>query len=288
VEPVVPVVGLPKARHYATLELLAAPAAVLWIAGVTIADLFVWRQVSLVALLSLAPFLVTLRPSQNATLAVGVLAIIAGCGLGWVQKHPYSAQQYIRVFSVGLSVLLAEWITVLRLRLDHALETTHRFASRDELTGVLTRRELLVQGNVLGDLHHHVRPPLSVLMIDLDHFKEVNDSEGHLVGDEVLTEVARRCQAALRAGDLLGRYGGDEFVAILVGGTHDQVTEVATRLLRSNEESIATGSGPLQVTVSVGMAVATGDDEPLESLIKRADVALYEAKGQGRDKLTMA
>jgi diguanylate cyclase (GGDEF)-like protein len=121
----------------------------------------------------------------------------------------------------------------------------------------------------------------------VDHFKRVNDRHGHHVGDQVLRTLAERCKSALRSGDVLGRYGGEEF-AILLPGTSQQnaATVLAERIRRKvAEDPIDTDAGAVKVTVSVGVAAMDEETRHPEDLFKRADAALYEAKQAGRNRV---
>lgn len=125
--------------------------------------------------------------------------------------------------------------------------------------------------------------PLCVLMADLDHFKTINDTHGHLVGDMVLQITAARMLAALRGGDQLGRYGGEEFLFILEDATAPDGLEVAERVRHHIcRDAISCGKTPVRVTLSIGLAEAREGDT-VNSLIERADAALYAAKAAGRN-----
>lgn len=275
-------------RLRAQLEFFAVPVALLWILGVALADIALGNNVSLVALLALAPFISVLQPRRQATIVVGVVAILTGVVLGALEEQYQGTQNFIQILGVALSALLSMWVTGLRARLDDALELAQQRADHDPLTGLLNRRELLARGEALSSIRETTRPALAVLMIDVDRFKSINDTWGHLAGDAVLIAVATRCQAALRSGDLLGRFGGDEFFAVLVGGDPSHTVEVGERLVGAIDGSpVETDAGTIRVTASVGAAVIL-PGEPLDAAISRADGALYEAKNSGRDRLRVA
>jgi diguanylate cyclase (GGDEF)-like protein len=127
--------------------------------------------------------------------------------------------------------------------------------------------------------------PLSVIMADLDHFKKINDSHGHLVGDEVLRIAAGRMVSAARSGDEIGRYGGEEFLFILRHTGIDDALDVAERVrLRVNSDAFNARSAELRLSVSLGIAEACDGDD-VDTLIDRADAALYSAKLAGRDRV---
>jgi two-component system cell cycle response regulator len=132
--------------------------------------------------------------------------------------------------------------------------------------------------------------PLGVLMLDLDHFKAVNDVYGHLVGDRVLRAVARACRRVLREGDVLVRFGGEEFLILLPGAGMVDVRQIGERVRRAiAETSVLEGDQSIAVTVSLGGTTYrdSGSSSP-EQLVAQADAALYEAKAAGRDRLQVA
>ena len=126
-------------------------------------------------------------------------------------------------------------------------------------------------------------------MLDLDHFKAVNDTYGHLVGDRILRAVAGACRRVLRDGDVLIRYGGEEFLVLLPGAGLDDVRQVGERIRRAvAETSVADGGQRVAVTVSLGGATYRDASDSTESLVALADGALYEAKEAGRNRLVVA
>jgi diguanylate cyclase (GGDEF)-like protein len=165
----------------------------------------------------------------------------------------------------------------------------HRVAVTDPLTGAYNR-EFLMQRlpHEIETAAEHDRA-LSVAMVDVDHFKSVNDHYGHGVGDVVLTEVARRLRGAIRAGDVLVRYGGEEFLAVLPKADAGRAWEVGERMRqRICERAFDVGEGlALLLRVSVGIA-QWRVGEKLPSLIERADAALYGAKDRGRNRVEVA
>lgn len=159
-------------------------------------------------------------------------------------------------------------------------------AMTDALTEVANRRSLFMLGEHEITRAVHRRSPISFFMFDLDHFKNVNDCHGHRVGDAVLRHVAQLCRHSLREEDLLGRYGGEEFAAVLPDTDHHEALQLAERLRRTVEEHPLHLEGrPLSLTVSVGVSTLPGGSPrlPLEKLLDRADQALYGAKRAGRN-----
>ncbi len=131
--------------------------------------------------------------------------------------------------------------------------------------------------------------PLSLLIIDLDHFKRVNDTHGHACGDHVLREFVRICMEIVRADDVVGRLGGEEFAIVLSRTGADEARRIAERIRRSVEQSVilAPKGGVIEMTVSAGLAVHR-PDEALDAFMSRADGAMYEAKCLGRNRVVVA
>lgn len=172
-----------------------------------------------------------------------------------------------------------------------ALARLDRAVSHDHLTGVLARGAFLAHaGRLLHRLAAEGRP-VAVLMLDVDHFKNVNDRHGHAAGDSVLAGFAHLASSALRPEDLVGRLGGEEFAAVLPRTSLDDARQVAERLrARVAEESFEAPNGRrLGVTVSLGLVYVTdAAGASLETLLARADEALYRAKADGRDRVVVA
>jgi diguanylate cyclase (GGDEF)-like protein len=132
--------------------------------------------------------------------------------------------------------------------------------------------------------------PFSALMLDIDHFKKVNDTYGHKIGDLVLQKLSEVCRKTLRDIDVIGRWGGEEFAILLPGSDGKQAREVAERLRqRIAEAKVQLERGlPLRITVSIGVAPLAGKDANIEVLLNEADQALYAAKRAGRNKVIAA
>jgi len=131
-----------------------------------------------------------------------------------------------------------------------------------------------------------VERELSVLMLDIDNFKEINDTYGHLTGDRVLTSLASFLRRELRQIDLLGRYGGDEFIALLPETDLVSAKQVGERLrMNITKTVLVSDPNPIQITISVGVATLGDQNDDLKKLIQRADQALYHAKESGRNQV---
>ncbi|MEE9417230.1 MAG: sensor domain-containing phosphodiesterase [Acidimicrobiales bacterium] len=159
-------------------------------------------------------------------------------------------------------------------------------ASHDGLTGVANRSETMTHlGQALGRFHRSDRQ-LALFFIDVDGFKSVNDTHGHLVGDEVLRTIAKRTRDATRLGDHVGRIGGDEFVVIAEPiADLAAAIELADRVLETISQPLTSNEVSFEISASIGVAFATPDSTP-EGLLRDADLALYEAKAEGRCRVS--
>jgi len=193
-------------------------------------------------------------------------------------------------YLVAFVALLTNTIGFVLMQMERAVLGERELATRDPLTGAFNRRELMrLLDQLLRQSQRHAQP-LALLMVDIDHFKRVNDTFGHALGDTVLREVAERMQARLRAYDLLARYGGEEFVVVLPNSAAEAALSVAESLratVAAAAVAIPGGSEPLTVTVSIGVHARVASAEPgeAERLLAACDVALYAAKRRGRDRV---
>lgn len=159
-----------------------------------------------------------------------------------------------------------------------------KLAYADPLTGLLNRRSILQR---LSKITANLRPSdeLCVIIIDVDHFKKINDTYGHQVGDHVLRAVGSRIEACLRDEDMLGRIGGEEFLAVLPQCTHDGGVDIAERIRRSvSIDPFHIDNRTISLSVTLGVAHTTGKTTP-KDLIRSADDALYKGKRSGRDQV---
>ena len=170
-----------------------------------------------------------------------------------------------------------------RLAAEHArADMLAEQATTDPLTGIANRRRLDDELARLIAQSRRYGQPLSVILIDLDLFKQVNDHYGHDIGDEVLIETVRRLAATVRDADLLGRWGGEEFLLLAPNTDHAAAKALAERCRQAIAESPMPTAG--EVTASFGVATHAADDD-FRSLMRRADLALYTAKAEGRDRV---
>jgi two-component system cell cycle response regulator len=172
----------------------------------------------------------------------------------------------------------------LRDNLDHSLE----LAVTDQLTGLHNRRYMQGRLEALTKRAAAGGEPVAALVIDIDHFKKINDSFGHAVGDEVLREFAARLASNVRAIDLPVRYGGEEFVVIMPDTRLKDAQRIAERVrlhVAGSPFRVMGGDELLSVTISIGVAASDGEGDAPQALLRRADEALYEAKAQGRNRV---
>ncbi len=169
------------------------------------------------------------------------------------------------------------------LKNARTFQETQNMAITDALTGVYNRRGLFQLGEFELQRARRVNRPFCAMMFDIDHFKRINDHHGHVIGDQILHALAERCQKNSRAVDLIGRYGGEEFVILLPETNLESASVIAERLRQSIMNfPFATDAGGLRITVSIGVTEAVFKDTLL-TLIERADAALYKAKRSGRN-----
>ncbi len=222
-------------------------------------------------------------------------AIAAGCRTPIVFLTAESSEHVdIEAMNAGaLDYLVKSEITVgalersLRyaLKLGDTLDALRRLATRDQLTGLLNRREFDRILEEEEERSQRFGRPLSLVLVDVDRFKTINDTHGHPVGDVVLREVARRLAQEVRTVDRVARVGGEEFALIIMESDSDAAFETARRacVAVEREPIMVRETLPLSVTVSAGSATMPGDARSAEELIAAADKALYAAKAGGRN-----
>lgn len=196
--------------------------------------------------------------------------------------HPGPAQAFYNCFNflLGMSACLSVvWLAICAQRRD-----LHLMATTDGLSGLMNRRafdEVLKQEM---QSYNRRQEPVAVLLIDLDHFKVINDEFGHAMGDQVIRRVSKLLSANTRSADEVARYGGEEFVMLLRGQRLDQAESIAERL-RKQIEAMTGLPEPVSVTVSIGVAMRHPEDSAA-SLLKRSDDALYASKRGGRNRVS--
>jgi diguanylate cyclase (GGDEF)-like protein len=169
-------------------------------------------------------------------------------------------------------------------------ELRHRTAAMvDPLTGVANRRAFLEEAERTTRQQIERIRPVAVFLIDLDHFKSVNDRFGHATGDRVLRLFAKVCTENLRATDLVGRLGGEEFAVLLADANRDNAFLVAERIRKAFANAAeVVGEHPLAATISIGVSIMQDPQQDLSALMEEADQALYRAKADGRNRVALA
>jgi len=200
------------------------------------------------------------------------------------------------LLSLPISLCLLFGMLLLRRLLveyEHANFQLGRLAKFDALTGALSRTELFLRAKTEIERSLRSGHSISFLMIDIDHFKNVNDHYGHQVGDAVLINLVKNCQQQLRAMDIFGRVGGEEFFLILPESPQDEAYTVAERIRNGISEvpTLIEGASPVFITISIGVAVYTpqhGERSDSEVILKKffklSDDAMYQAKSKGRNR----
>jgi len=194
--------------------------------------------------------------------------------------------QWLAILLAGVLLLLMLWLAWRQLRQSRRL---HRLALTDALTGISNRRHIEYMLHVAVDEARRSHRELAVIMLDIDHFKRVNDSHGHPAGDQVLEQIVHVCQGALRQHDRLGRMGGEEFLVVLPDTDIEGGLQVAERLRACVAATRpVVGGVELQLSISLGVAQLRAADTGATSLVRRADAALYHAKDNGRNRVEAA
>lgn len=241
----------------------------------------------LVGLLLLQPFSLRVNLAYTALAAVAP-HLMAEAGLADGFQHAFYA---VLIYPAMLMTMAAQ-VTIAasyaqRRQFERLLEA---LAREDALTGLANRRHFLAQLTHELLRARRFRYPLSLALLDIDHFKQVNDRHGHPAGDRAIAAVGRACGEGLRRTDLAGRLGGEEFGLLLPGTALADATQVADKLRAALASApiALEGGATLRITVSLGVAEARTPDESPEQLIQRADAALYEAKRGGRNRVVAA
>lgn len=205
--------------------------------------------------------------------------------LAFLRQHRESPPDAVDIAYMGL---IADWLGN-ALCQSAQKERLQSIALTDPLTGLPNRRAAeerlrLEKARISRDGHGY-----ALALLDLDHFKMVNDRYGHAVGDDVLKAMARRFEAGLREGDWVARWGGEEFLFVLHGSTEEDAASIMSRLAdRSRMEPVQTSVGNISLSFSVGVAAFGSHDTDMQPLLEKIDHALYQAKANGRDQIRVA
>jgi diguanylate cyclase (GGDEF)-like protein len=272
-----------ETRWKIAIETLGMIAFITWVLWYT------ERLASPLVNLYLLPVITSaLTLGKAATLAN--VALIAACyiSLGAVAFEQMLSLRFIAGFAAQLApVLLVAYITTMfSADIRYGLQQAKLLSETDELTGLLNMRGFAIAANRLFGQALRYGRPASVLMIDSDSLKAVNDRHGHEAGNRLLRQVANAMQAELRATDLPARYGGDEFILLLSETPPKGALEVAERIRNAvGSRALAIEGHNVASTISIGVACFPEDGRTLDQLAARADRALYQAKQEGRNRV---
>jgi diguanylate cyclase (GGDEF)-like protein len=214
-----------------------------------------------------------------AAVIVTVIAILAATFGADPTRAANDPEPIIVTLALLVSVVAIVWAI-------QAAELHHRGAAvLDPLTELLNRSSMLPRFREISQQARLTKRPVSMLMCDIDNFKDINDSHGHDRGDAVLRDVAYQMRKQLRSFELIYRLGGEEFLIVLPGVGRRRAKEIAERLRAAVQ---AMRSGGIPVTMSIGVSTASGEDVEFETLFRAADTALYEAKRGGRNRVVVS
>ncbi len=299
-----------EARWITALEIVAIslfmgvyqlrPEITAWIVTLTmimLISLFIFMPNRVPAVLGVALYMALatvvavhlVSPRSPGEMAALFLLLLVPIGIGWaaalrtqtLQRQQYALWRQAQQANEALSREMEE-----RARLQEELV---KQATTDPLTGLNNRRQY--EALFATELARAQRKgnALALCIIDLDHFKQVNDTWGHSAGDQVLRDVAQLCRDNFRAVDILGRLGGEEFVVLLPDTDLATAAHIARRFLETLAATpIVLGGESVQITATVGVAQRHADEDQLESLVQRADKALYQGKSAGRNRVVTA
>ncbi len=276
-------------RHSQWVLSIVLPIAL--IAVILTADVIEGPKTAYVGVLSAIPLLSAVFGTPRATAFISVVTWLSAFTFGRLASDGNVRAQTVRLVIIAIFSVIAVIAAVVRTRREAQLaaattlaaqaEAMRQQANSDPLTGLLNRR------GVVEKLKTHNVSKSTVAVIDVDRFKMVNDRYGHIVGDEILQAVSARISGGVSRNDVVGRWGGDEFVIVLELGI-DQGKAVIERVFHQvSEEPLSTTIGAVPIAISVGISEWI-DGEPLDQVLARADAALYSAKDSGRNQFVVA
>lgn len=221
-------------------------------------------------------------------LGMRVVAVLGG-GAAEMRYDVSNLKQTISV-SIGTFTAMMISLGLVLLSKERSESLLQHLALRDVLTGIFNRRAILELFSTELERSRRDGSYLAVAMVDIDHFKQINDVHGHLAGDEVICHCVSHLSQRLRHSDSMGRYGGEEFLLLLPGTSPEGAMTVLDELRASLAEAPAQyGESSIPLRISIGVCcVVPNEDDTIASLLARADAALYEAKGLGRNTLRLA
>ena len=255
------------------------------VAGSRLCNLAVQRKRPLISTIT-GPddILLPLRPDKDVHSFLGVPVVFRDHVTGLIALYN-SGHRTFTEKDAQVAELFASQVAIALDNSRH-VEQMERQAVTDELTGLYNRRAFALMGEREVGRARRYQRPLALIFFDIDHFKNVNDTHGHLIGDQVLRVLTELVTKTTRATDIVCRYGGEEFIVLMPEASREEGLAMAERLRQEiSRMTVVTTGGTLSLTVSLGVAELgpEPDDEDLESLIARADRAMYQAKAAGRN-----
>lgn len=222
--------------------------------------------------------------------SMAALMVVRLVVIGFIDQGDYGHFEDIAInqatFFLGILIQLCVTFGFVLMVNYRLIADIQKIAWQDGLTGVFNRRRLEEEAARLVMRCRRTGDALTVMMLDVDHFKTVNDRFGHQTGDEVLRRLAAVAQASIRTDDYLARYGGEEFCILLLGTSEEDALSLAERLRRNYEQTEIVSSGKIvRSTVSIGVADSSRAELDFAALVAAADLALYRAKEQGRNRV---
>ena len=261
------------------------------IAVILAADVIEGPKTAYVGVLSAIPLLSAVFGTPRATAFISVVTWSSAYTFGRLASDGNARSQTVRLVIIAIFSVIAILAAVVRSRREAQLalamtqaaqaEVMHQQATSDPLTGLLNRR------GVVEKLEYHDVPKSTVAVIDVDRFKMINDRYGHIVGDEVIQAISARISGGIARNDVVGRWGGDEFVIVLELGIDKGAAVIERVFNQVSAEPLSTTVGEIPVGISVGISEWI-DGEPLDKVLARADAALYSAKDSGRNQFVVA
>lgn len=267
---------------------LGVVAPLIFIAVILEADTLEGPKTAYVGVLSVVPMFSAVFGTPIMTAMVSVITLLSGYLFGLSASDGNVTAQNVRLFIISIVGVIAVVASITRRRLQLALTSAQVAAARSEvieqqantdvMTGLLNRRGLMrsIANTKISDR--------SIAVLDCDKLKEVNDTHGHLVGDEYIIAIAKRLSNGISDRDYVARWGGDEFLVLINAPAHEAKQVLDRLMARVSDTPISTTGGSLSATVTGGLT-QWQELETLDSALRRADEGLYEAKAQGRGKL---
>ena len=278
-------------REQLALLLLGVVVPLAFIAIILFADVREGPKTAYVGVLAAIPLLAAIFGTPKTTAFVGVATWLSAFEFGTIASDGNANSQRVRLIIIAIFSVIAVIASAIRVRREAGFAQAFLRAAQADLIEVQANTDhstgLLNRRGVIATLELRQAPAMTLAMFDIDNLKQINDTYGHLVGDEVIEGVGSRLAGGFSKNDVVGRWGGDEYIVIL-----DTPMELGTKaVLRVFEqltsEPIATSAATISVGLSVGVAT-WNDGEAIDGVLARADNALYEAKSKGRNQVVVA